>query len=333
MTVKIETAASKETAVVDAEAQAAAEMAAKAQQSQGEEVKPVAPNAEAGDNPDDNTDDWAEFLVDDENEVIPEAVKAELKEELEVIPEEVVVPAEAAETPLVEEVPAVLEEEVAAAEETPEVVVPPVVVEEALPETRTPEEVTAAIAEARSNAHKNLVTQYTMTEDQVDEFRESPDAILANLAADMYLDTYDSIMAAVQQQVPQMIQQITTQNTQRQAADQEFFGSWPQLAKAEFRPTIDRIAQSYRALNPKTSNEDAIKEIGAQAWVALRLPLDQLIAHTSGKPQAVKTPVAAPAVRTPANPGAASQSQRAVPAVELNEYEILAEEFLEDDLN
>lgn len=333
MTVKIETAstaaAEQETVAVEAEAQAAADMAAQAQQSQ-EEVKPVSVENKGEANPDDNESDWAEFIEEsDEAQEVVETEPEVVAEEEPIIVEEV--PAKAEETPVVEEAVVAVEEEVVATEETPDVVIPPSI-EEVPQETRTPEEVTAAVKEARSKAHETLTSQYTMTEEQVEEFRDNPGESLAKLAADMYLDTFDSIMSAVQQQVPQMIQQITVQNNQRQAADKVFFGAWPQLAKVEYRQTIDRIAQNYRSMNPETSNEEAVKEIGAQAWVALRLPLDQLMAHTSGKPQEVVTPPPQAAVQTPASPGNASTARRAVPVVELNEFEALAEEFIQDDL-
>lgn len=329
--------APENTAALDAEAVAAAEMAAQAQQSQEEELKPaLAKPAVDGENPDDSEAEWAEFIEDDEDELLPDAAKAKPVETIEETPivEEVVPAPVVEEPPAVEEPEVVPVEEVSAAEEIPAVEEPPVVEEVKPQETRTPEEVTAAIKDARDNAHKTLREQYLMTEDQEETFRENPKEVLANLAADMYLDMFDSMMSAVQQQVPQMIQQITVQNNQRMDADKAFFGEWPQLVDAKYRQTIDRIAQTYRAMNPSTSNEQAIKEIGAQAWVALRLPMDQLLAHTSGKPQEVTTTPPAPApVQTPASPGNASTSQREVVIEEVNEYTELANEFIEEDAN
>ena len=74
-----------------------------------------------------------------------------------------------------------------------------------------------------------------------------------------------------------------------------------------------------------------MKEIGAQAWVALRLPLDELMAHTQDAPQALApAPVAAPQ-HVPASAGNAPHAARVPVQQTGNEFTELANEILLDD--
>lgn len=340
MTVKIVTKTSQQesevidstaTEVVNTEEQAAAEMAAKAQQA--DEGKVVPTEEPFSRNPDDNVDDWKEFVDDDEpviEEIVEPVIESKVVEgEDDVAPVEVPVVETEEIAEVIPDEPKVVEEEIVEKKPVEE----PVIVEVEEPqETRTPEEVTKELKVARESAHKVLMEQYVMTDEQVENFRDDPSTALATMAADMYLDTYDSIMGAVHQQVPQMIQSFMAQQEQRTIADKLFFDAWPQLNKAEYRATIDRIAQSYRTMHPKTSNEDAIKEIGAQVWVSLRLPLEGLLEHTSGKPVVEEPPLKPKVVRIPAGHGKAAAVHLQPAKENLNEFEILAEEFIQDDL-
>lgn len=270
--------------------------------------------------PEGDTDEWGDLLDEIEEDDLAEPIKddePEPKPKDEPIPE--------GDTPAVK--PA--EEPIATPEEViPEVI--PEVTEEVQAPKKTPEEVQAELATARTKAEEELVSTFQLTEEQADALVEEPNKVLPQMMAKLYLDSYTSVMQAVQQQMPQMVQAVIAQSQAAQDTENSFFQAWPQLSKPEYKDTLDRIADTYRAVNPKANAETMIKEVGAQAWVALQLPIDELMAHTA----AVQKPPAAPAKptgRLPAGPGNPTISSKQVTQKPKNEFEQLADEFLLDD--
>lgn len=244
-------------------------------------------------------------------------------------PEPVVEEAEEVQEQETPEEPTPAEEIPQVEEQAEEVIVPPV---EEPQDTRTQEEIQSEITKARETAREKLVESFKLTDEQVEQFEEDPAQVLSNMAADLYLDIYDSISQGIRTQMPTMVNGILQQQRAVQAAEQQFYGKWPQLAKAEYRDTVQRISTAYHSQNPNTDSETAVKEIGAQAWVALRLPLDELMAHTQDAPvNHMPTHVAPPPSHTPASAGNAPQSARAPQAAPMNEFEQLASELLIDD--
>jgi len=271
---------------------------------------------------------WDDILVEDEG--MPDDATPGL-ENLETTTEEVIAPVETPEDVTPAETPTAEEEtppEEAAVEATPsEVPVPEV---PAPQETRTPEEVQVEITQARKTAKDKLRESFTWTEEQETQFQENPGAVMSEMAADLFLDIYDSVSQGLQAQMPGMVQGILRQQESVQAAEKQFYGAWPQLAKAEYRETVDRIATTYRQQFPTTDNETAITEIGAQAWVALRLPLDELVALTQKTPPSAAAPVITP-THVPASAGNTVQAAHAPAKAPMNEFEQLATELLLDD--
>jgi len=268
------------------------------------------------------------FTPEEVDELISDGEEEELSEpEPEPEPEPEETPAEEEPAPTEPEPEPPAEEE----EPEPELEIPetPKVSEEPK-DTRTPEEVTAEITKARETAHEKLIEQFKMTEEQEEAFSTDPGTVLAKMAADLYLDLYDSMMGSIQKQMPSYVAALLQAQNVKQSQEQAFFKAWPKLAKSEYRATIDRIADTYKTQNPKASNEDAIREIGAQAWVALRLPLDELLAVTQPKLKHGDDTPTSTVEHMPAGTGAARGNEPA--PRRLNEYEQLAEEFISDDI-
>ena len=275
--------------------------------------------------------EWDDLLLDEED--TPEELKGEEKvseEEKTAVEEEPVeeeVPAE--EVPEAAEIP---EEEATPPEEeaTNEVEVPEPVAPE--PDSRTEEEVSAEIQKAREAARDDLVEQFAFTEEQIERFDENPSEVLSEMAADLYLDLFDSISQGLRSQMPGMVNGIIAQQKAQVAYDQQFYGSWPDLAKTEYRSTVDRIAKTYWQENPGMEMDKAIQEIGAQAWVALRLPVEQLLeASKRQEVSAPRAPVTQQA-HVPASAGNTTQAARAPAPKPSNEFEQLADEFMIEDL-
>ncbi len=295
--------------VIAADDIAAKEMAEKAQEVSEEDntAEEEAPRSEQK--------DWDDLLEEDEDE---EEASLEIEK-----PEEEAPKVEETAEEVVQETPEV---EIPTAEEIPEEVKP-----EAEEETRTPEEVNAELKQARETARDKLVESFKLSEEQMETFDDDPSSVLSSMAADLFLDLYDSISQGLRGQMPGMVQQLMAQQVAVQESEKTFFNAWPQLGKAEYRQTVDRIANAYRVQNPTTDDATAVKEIGAQAWVALRLPLEQLMAHTQDAPVAEVAPVQAIPTHVPANAGNAPQSARTPVGAVKNEFEMLADELLTDD--
>ena len=277
--------------------------------------------------------EWDALLEEDEV-VSPEGETSEENEEVE--GEEL---AASAGDESEEEVPSEKEEppETPSAEDTTqeeeeeEVVIPPRSEE---PEVQqTPEEIKAAQEEARAKAREELKRKFQLTEEQKEAFIADPSTVLSELASDLFLDIYDSLMVGVSGMVPQVVTSVIQQREAQQEVDRRFFSAWPQLAKPEYRATIDRIAENYRRLNPDASDEDAIAEIGAQAWVALRLPIEELaqLTQQSSSIQEEEPEPQANVTHIPANPGRVPKAT-ITPPQKGNEFTELAEEFIQEDL-
>jgi len=300
---------------------AAEEMAVVAQSA------PVEETAEEEASSSEEQQQWEDILAEDEedSDEMPTDATPGLED-----PEQ---PEETALEETTEEIPPVeipTAEEPAAEEPEPEnVEIPEAVTPE---DTRTPEQVQEEITTARKTAREKLVDSFKWTEEQTEQFEENPSAVMSSMAADLFLDLYDSISQGLRSQMPGMVQGIMSQQDAMRKNEQTFYNAWPDLSKPEYRATIDRIANTYRQQYPSTDNATAVKEIGAQAWVALRLPLDQLVAQTTVE---AKAPAARPAVipnHVPASAGNAPQSAK-VPVMQAgNEFESLADELLNDDM-
>lgn len=220
--------------------------------------------------------------------------------------------------------------------EEEEVEVPVAPEQQASEDVRSPEQVREELQKARENAREKLQEQFKLTEEQEDEFRESPNNVLPQMAAELYLNLFDDMVKVIQTQVPMMMEQTTRMQEQKKANEQKFFRAWPQLAKPEYMDTINRIADNYRNMHPNADPEEAVKEIGAQAWIALRLPLDELARHAEGaeeEQEVVDKVTSINSGRKPSGPGKAAQANLETNTTPRNEYERLADELLfEDDM-
>jgi len=271
--------------------------------------------------------EWTDLLSEDDSE--EPTLTEEAAEEGEVTATDDKAPSEevpGAKTP--DETPEVVEETKPVKEPEPVEEIKPEVVPEEVKETA--EEETQAFEAARTKARDQIKEKFALTEEQEDLLVQSPNKVLPGIVADLYLDLFDSIMGGFQQQIPGMIRQVIQRDQVQTEQADAFYGAWPQLNKTEYQPTVDRIAQNYRTLNPQASSEDAIKEIGAHAWVALRLPLEDLAVQAGSGTTTVETPAATP--RKPAGRGSAGTVTEVLKPKTDNAFTQLADEFLEEDL-
>lgn len=164
-------------------------------------------------------------------------------------------------------------------------------------------------AESRAKALEELASQYSLDEETIAEFETNPGAVLPKLAARIALDTVQTVVATVQQQMPGMLQQYQTRSTAERQFTEKFFDSWPDLKDASALPTVRRVGELYRRQNPNASPDEYIREVGAMAMVSLRRqPKEQPSAPQIPGPEAVPGR-GSPAASRPAAQNASSLEQ------------------------
>lgn len=166
------------------------------------------------------------------------------------------------------------------------------------------------------------VGQYALTEEQADEYQTSPETLIPRLMSKVYLDAVENAAAAVMQMLPQAMAQMQVQTSQSDKLQDQFFTSWDKLNPEEHGSVLGKIGTTYRQNNPQASPEEFIRDVGAMAMVALKIPFEE--AAPNGEVEVASTPAHKPlgagASPAPANASGAD-----------NAFTQIAEEHLADD--
>lgn len=190
------------------------------------------------------------------------------------------------------------------------------------PETKTPEEQ----AEIRAKAEEQLVEYFALDEDDAELVQTNPQEVLPKLAAKLYLDLYESTVNAVSAALPRMIEGVQQQRQAMQAGEQAFYGKWKALDTKEGRETVQRFGAAYRQVYPNATLEQFINDVGVQAMIALKLPIEGY-----AEPPATEPP---PATQVPPAPAAATNTPaRRQSSASQNPFAQLAEEILDEEEN
>jgi len=206
----------------------------------------------------------------------------------------------------------------------------PVVPEPAPQPGKTPEELQAEFTKTRDALVESLAAEtYQITDDEATAMITDPEKVLPKLLAKVHTNVLASMAQGIATQVPEMIQQVNYMNQVRQEYDQAFYKQWPKLA--EHRDTVERVSAVYQQLNPKATMKEAMQEIGAQAMVMLRIPIEgqPIAVPDAGAPVAGETPPSTPPP-APAAVGGAGAPAKPAPATQGNIFSEMAEEWLED---
>ncbi len=190
----------------------------------------------------------------------------------------------------------------------------------------TPEEVNAKYQEVRSNAIEALSkSYYRLDDDTVEKLRDGdPQEIVPQLLSKVYFDAVTMALGQMHQQLPAAIARYMQTQQTYDGYETAFFEVWPQLEKAD-HATITRLAQAHRVANPNATPESAIREVGAQAMLALGISLESAVPTTPAEVPA-DTPAPADPPFSPAQGGAPGViQQRPVPA-----FTALDKELFED---
>jgi hypothetical protein len=157
----------------------------------------------------------------------------------------------------------------------------------------------------RETVVEELSKLYSVSDEDMDAIVSDPEqgkVALQKLAANLHFNVLRQASALMQQQVPQMVTAMQTQQTQTQGVESAFVERWPELGQ-EALPQFWQYAQLIASQNPNTPTKDVIEQVGS------------LLAAQAGKlkPAAAK---AAPKPQTPPafSPAAASAPSTSEPA-------------------
>jgi len=258
------------------------------------------------------------FLKDDEDDL--DEAPADSGQAKEAKPEEAPVaegekPAEAEAAP--EAKPAEAKPEEAAPEEP---AVPPAG-EPPQPQP-TEEELHEQYATWRTGAEEALAKGHYLLDEKTVEELEDPESaatVIPRLMSRVYLDAVTASVGHVLAALPQLITSMNEVQRQSDKSEASFFEAWPQLK--DHRPDIIRLGQMYRQVFPQASEVDFVREVGSQALIALKIPMEA----PEAKPSAPVVKPFTPAVGAGAPAGAAQP--------EINPFEQLSDDMGQEQLD
>ncbi len=137
--------------------------------------------------------------------------------------------------------------------------------------------------DSRNKAVDEVRKRYEFTPEQKDEFVLNPENVLPQMAADLYVDVFESVLGAVNQMLPHRVATINSVSLQAAERTNEFYSEWPGLKTTEGEKQVIRIGRVYRDLNKNATSEEFIRDVGTQASIALGIPIPgvETIAATS----------------------------------------------------
>jgi hypothetical protein len=172
----------------------------------------------------------------------------------------------------------------------------------------------------REQVRASLVEQYRLSEEEEAEVMTEPGKALPKLASMVHMRVGEAVTIGILSQLPGMIEHVLSSRNGEEASRAKFYDSWPDLKDGRHEPTIKRIAQAYRFSNPNASEEEAIRDVGAAAMIALRIMPAGQRKEPSPAPAFVPAGVGNPAA--PVTSGAKQDE---------NPFSVLAAEFVNDD--
>lgn len=176
--------------------------------------------------------------------------------------------------------------------------------------------------ELRARALVELEKRYALTEDDATAVLSEPEKVLPQFFSKLYVDIYENVLNSLQVALPQMVSQVQASESVASQNERDFYAAWPKLQ--EHTQMVERFGQMYRQMNPQATKEQFINDVGAQAMVALKLPIEGVTQPAAQPESVVRVP---PYTPPRGGPTPAPQGPRPV-----NPWAQMAEEFEEDDL-
>lgn len=204
----------------------------------------------------------------------------------------------------------------------------PTVPEQQAPQAQQPPgfaEMSQQLQAAKTQVVDLLAQQsYGLSPEEADAIATDPVTVIPKMMARVHVNAVSAVLSHVAQQLPGVILGVMQQRDVNRQNEDKFFSAWPQLNRDKHGQAVASIARVYRQMNPNADSETFIKQVGAQAVVALGL-----LQPGGGMPSAS---AAAPAPRqAPFVPAAVSAPAAAGAPTAANPFEVLGQLMLAED--
>ena len=230
-------------------------------------------------------DHMEEFLLDDADDLdIGEVVETTpISEGPEPVESVAVIP-EPSPEPVIEPAPALEKVEAAPTPEpapvqTPEVEPTPAPVAKTEP-TPTISEVQERYQVARKEQEAAIAAEhYALTENQARRIDEGDLAVIPEMMARTYMDSVTGAVSQILSQIPNLVNSVLKSNDRNTSFETRFYNANPGLTREAHAETALKFGKVYRQLNPNATNEEFIRDVGAQVTVAFgaALPVAPLL--------------------------------------------------------
>lgn len=197
------------------------------------------------------------------------------------------------------------------------------------------------IAKNREVFEKALEEQvYKLSEKEQEELRDNVEVAVPKLLSRMHVNVVQNMLATIAQQLPGVVGGLIQARTRSRDREDTFYQRWPQLDRAQHGETVKQLARSFMHANPTADFETAVRMVGAQALVALNLPVGTAGAAAGqaqqGGAQQPRTATPGKVVRQVAQPYVPGGVQAAgAPAagngVPQNPFEVMDQFLLQDE--
>lgn len=151
--------------------------------------------------------------------------------------------------------------------------------------------------------------KFALTPAEIQALEVDAVGVLPKIMARVYYEATVNGLQQLANMVPRMVESVVTTRIGENSAEEAFHTEWPNIDpnNAQQMKAVQHFANSYRQMNPRASQTDAIKFVGTAVTQFFGLQMPQR-ANGSGAPRG-GTPLARP--RTP--PFAPAQGGRAAP--------------------
>jgi len=122
---------------------------------------------------------------------------------------------------------------------------------------------------------QQLEKTYALSEEEAAAVQDNPQEALPGLLARVHMAAAEQTVQYMTSQLPNAVTALIEQKRQEWSNENAFYKRWPRLRDPAHAATVQTMAQAYRAMNPSASREEFITNVGAQAMIALRLPLEE----------------------------------------------------------
>jgi hypothetical protein len=166
------------------------------------------------------------------------------------------------------------------------------------------------IEEKKSEIEGSVATQlYSLSDEERDLLVTEPEKVLPQMAARVHLNAVTAVLTQISQRLPAMVLTLMEVQKAHVQAEDQFWNQFPTLNRQTDANTVMTLMKTYRQANPNATQEEAIKQVGAMAVVALGKHLQPNQQQQAPASQPVVRQVPARTAFQPAGNGQAVPSQ------------------------